>query len=183
MQKIVGQAGYHYSKWGGFIADVDKFDPLFFNISPREAEFIDPQERLFLEHVWMALEDAGYRREDLQCESEEFLSGQVGVYAGVMYGEYQLFGAEGGVRGHRFSSGGSYASIANRVSYIFNLHGPSMTVDSMCSSSLMTLHLACQDLKLGRTDLGIAGGVNVSIHPNKYLALSMGQFYFQPGSL
>ena len=88
------QSGAHYSKWGGFIEDVDKFDPLFFNISPREAEFMDPQERLFLEIVWKALEDAGYCRADLQGEPGEYLPSQVGVYAGVMYSEYQLFGAE-----------------------------------------------------------------------------------------
>ncbi len=173
--------GYHYSKWGGFIADVDKFDPLFFNISPREAELMDPQERLFLEQTWMALEDAGYRREDLQGEAKEFLAGQVGVYVGVMSGDYQLFGVEECLRGNPLVLGGSYASIANRVSYFLNLHGPSMTVDTMCSSSLTTLHLACQDLKQGRINLGIAGGVNVTIHPNKYLRLSMGQFISSRG--
>jgi len=124
----------------------------------------------------MALEDAGYRREDLQGGSGETLAGQVGVYAGVMYGEYQLFGAEESLRGDPIALGGSYASIANRVSYVLNLHGPSMTVDTMCSSSLTALHLACQDLKHGITDLGIAGGVNITIHPNKYLMLSAGQF-------
>jgi len=176
------QWGGHYSKWGGFIEDVDKFDPLFFNISPLEAEFIDPQERLFLEHTWMALEDAGYCRESLKGNvNEDYLPSQVGVYAGVMYGEYQLFGAEASLRGNRISAGGSYASIANRVSYILNLHGPSMTMDTMCSSSLTCLHLACQDLKLGRTDMGIAGGVNVTIHPNKYLMLSAGQFISTSG--
>jgi acyl transferase domain-containing protein/enoyl-CoA hydratase/carnithine racemase/acyl carrier protein len=154
--------GQHYSKWGGFITGVDEFDPRFFNISPREAASIDPQERLFLQHAWMAVEDAGYTRSSLQIPHEDGLAGQVGVYAGVMYGEYNL--------------SGSLASIANRVSYFLNLHGPSMTLDTMCSSSLTAIHIACQDLKLGRTDLAIAGGVNVSIHPNKYLMLSTGQF-------
>jgi polyketide synthase PksN len=166
------KTGHHYSKWGGFIRDVDKFDPLFFGISPRQAKFMDPQERLFLEHVWIAMEDAGYCRADLQKQNDDDLPGQVGVYAGVMYGEYQLFG---------IPLGNSYASIANRVSYVLNLHGPSMTVDTMCSSSLTSLHLACQDLKQGRTDLGIAGGVNVSIHPNKYFGLSAGQFISSQG--
>ena len=115
------EAGRHYSKWGGFIADVDQFDPLFFNISPREAELIDPQERLFLEHVWHALEDSGYTRSDLHRAHSDDLPGQVGVYAGVMYSEYQLHSAGSGV-----AAGSSYASIANRVSYVLNLHGPSM---------------------------------------------------------
>ncbi len=154
--------GAHFSKWGGFIEGADEFDPRFFNIAPREARSIDPQERLFLQHAWMAIEDAGYSRAALQMPDAKGLPGQVGVYAGVMYGEYNL--------------SGSLASIANRVSYFLNLHGPSLTLDTMCSSSLTALHLACQDLRLGRTALGLAGGVNVSIHPNKYTMLSGGQF-------
>ncbi|HHI94226.1 MAG TPA: hypothetical protein ENK04_12045, partial [Gammaproteobacteria bacterium] len=173
--------GCHYSKWGGFLDGVDEFDPQFFNISPREAAIIDPQERLFLEQAWAALEDAGYCREDLQKIQGEYLSAPVGVYAGVMYGEYQLLGAEASMQGDRKGFAGILANIANRVSYVFNLHGPSMTVDTMCSGSLTALHLACQDLKQGRTDLGIAGGVNVTIHPNKYLMLSSGQFISTAG--
>jgi len=168
--------GHHSSKWGGFISGVDEFDPLFFNISPVEAELVDPQERLFLQHAWMAIEDAGYTRAGLQTPHEKDLAGQVGVYVGVMYNEYQLFGAESGAHGKRMGVPGSTASIANRVSYALNLHGPSMTLDTMCSSSLTAIHIACADLKLGRTSLAIAGGVNVSIHPNKYLVLSAGQF-------
>ncbi|HET8890469.1 MAG TPA: SDR family NAD(P)-dependent oxidoreductase, partial [Candidatus Angelobacter sp.] len=168
--------GHHYSKWGGFIAGVDEFDPLFFNIAPKEAKYIDPQERLFLQHAWMAIEDAGYTRSSLQTADERDLAGQVGVYVGVMYTEYQLFAAEAGVKGKRMGIAGSMASIANRVSYALNLHGPSMTLDTMCSSSLTAIHLACQDLKQGRTSMAIAGGVNVSVHPNKYLMLSAGQF-------
>lgn len=173
--------GYHYSKWGGFISGVDEFDPRFFNISPREAAFIDPQERLFLQHAWMAVEDAGYTRAGLQLPQENDLAGQVGVYVGVMYGEYQLFGAQANANGKRIGLINSYSSIANRVSYVLNLHGPSMTLDTMCSSSLTAIHLACQDLKLGRTNMAIAGGVNVSIHPNKYLFLSEGQFISTDG--
>jgi polyketide synthase PksL len=189
-------AGAHYSKWGGFIEGVDEFDPLFFNIPPVDAELIDPQERLFLQHAWMALEDAGCTRAGLQALGAEArdgqggpaglpgvagLGGQVGVYVGVMYGEYQLFGAEASLRGRRIGVPVSYASIANRVSYFLNLHGPSLTLDTMCSSSLTAIHLACQDLKQGRTRLAIAGGVNVTIHPNKYLILSAGQFISSDG--
>jgi acyl transferase domain-containing protein/enoyl-CoA hydratase/carnithine racemase/acyl carrier protein/NADP-dependent 3-hydroxy acid dehydrogenase YdfG len=156
-------AGQHSSKWGGFIEGADEFDPRFFSITPRDAEQIDPQERLFLQHAWMALEDAGYTRAALQaCRG-----GQVGVYAGVMYGEY--------------NRSGSLASIANRVSYALNVHGPSMTLDTMCSSSLTAIHLACQDLRLGRTDMALAGGVNLSIHPGKYSMLSAGQFISSDG--
>jgi acyl transferase domain-containing protein/acyl carrier protein len=157
----------HYSKWGGFIRGADEFDPQFFNISPREAPYIDPQERLFLQHAWMAIEDAGYSRKGLRLPRANGLPGQVGVYAGVMYGEY--------------NRSGSLASIANRVSYALNVHGPSMTLDTMCSSSLTAIHLACQDLRLGRTDMALAGGVNLSIHPGKYSMLSAGQFISSDG--
>jgi acyl transferase domain-containing protein/acyl carrier protein len=157
----------HYSKWGGFIQGADEFDAQFFNVSPREAPYIDPQERLFLQHAWMAIEDAGYSRKSLRMPHADALPGQVGVYAGVMYGEY--------------NRSGSLASIANRVSYALNVHGPSMTLDTMCSSSLTAIHLACQDLKLGRTDMALAGGVNLSIHPDKYSMLSAGQFISSTG--
>lgn len=160
--------GKHFSKWGGFIDGVDEFDPVFFNISPKEAHSIDPQERLFLQHTWCAIEDAGFTRDSLQIPKNKQSSAQVGVYVGVMYGEYNL--------------SGSLASIANRVSYFLNLHGPSITLDTMCSSSLTAIHLACQDLKLGKTDLGIAGGVNISVHPSKYLMLSEAQFISSAGS-
>ncbi|QGZ37636.1 acyl transferase domain-containing protein [Pseudoduganella flava] len=168
--------GAHFSKWGGFIDGVDEFDARFFNVSPVEAELIDPQERLFLQHAWLAIEDAGYSRAALQIPNADGLPAQVGVYAGVMYGEYQLLGAEASLQGKRTAFAANPASIANRVSYVLNLHGPSMVVDTMCSSSLTAIHLACQDLKLGRTGMAIAGGVNVTIHPNKYLMLSAGQF-------
>lgn len=161
------KTGAHTSKWGGFISGVDEFDPRFFNISPREASYIDPQERLFLQHAWTAIEDAGYTRQTLQIPTENDQPAQVGVYVGVMYGEYNL--------------SGSLASIANRVSYFLNLHGPSMTLDTMCSSSLTAIHLACQDIKLGRTKMAIAGGVNVSIDANKYSMLSAGQFISSDG--
>ncbi|MBA3486342.1 MAG: polyketide synthase dehydratase domain-containing protein, partial [Lysobacter sp.] len=159
--------GQHSSKWGGFIEGADEFDPRFFGITPRDAEQIDPQERLFLQYAWMAMEDAGYSRAALRVPRADGLPGQVGVYAGVMYGEY--------------NRSGSLASIANRVSYVLNLHGPSMTLDTMCSSSLTALHLACQDLRLGRTDMALAGGVNLSVHPGKYSMLSAGQFISSAG--
>ncbi|MDK8180302.1 SDR family NAD(P)-dependent oxidoreductase [Paenibacillus sp. UMB4589-SE434] len=168
-------------KWGGFIEGVDRFDPLFFNISPREAEVMDPQERLFLECVYEAIEDAGYTRDALGASVEHDLPGQVGVYVGVMYEEYQLYGAQAQVKGMPFALSGSPASIANRVSYYFNFHGPSMAVDTMCSSSLTSIHLACQSLQKDECELAIAGGVNVSVHPNKYLMLTQGSFLSSKG--
>lgn len=169
------QPGRHYSKWGGFIAEVDQFDPLFFAISPFEADHLDPQERLFLEHAWTALEDAGYTRADLN--RPDGAAGRVGVYAGAMWNQYQLLFGDG----NPSAIGSSFASVANRVSFVLNLHGPSMTVDTMCSSSLTAIDLACRDLVQGRTKLAFAGGVNVTIHPNKYLSLSAGQFISSMG--
>ncbi|PKM52638.1 MAG: hypothetical protein CVV02_00440 [Firmicutes bacterium HGW-Firmicutes-7] len=155
-----GKKGKSYSKWGGFIDNVDKFDPLFFNISPRDAKYIDPQERLFLQTVWHTLEDSGYTRARLSKED-------VGVFVGVMFGHYQLYGPE-------MSS--SHASIANRVSYYLNLNGPSIGLDTMCSSSLTAIHLAIESIKRGECAAAIAGGVNLTLHPNKYILLSQNNF-------
>src|SRR5207247_1879869 len=108
--------GITYSKWGGFLEGVDEFDPLFFNISPRDAEMMDPQERLFLECAYATLEDAGYTREGLNRYQSNGLASNVGVFVGVMYEEYQLFGVEAQVQGHSLALSGSPSSIANRVS-------------------------------------------------------------------
>ncbi|MGD8400169.1 MAG: SDR family NAD(P)-dependent oxidoreductase, partial [Bacillota bacterium] len=167
-QNCVGKS---YSKWGGFIRD--KFDPLIFNIAPREAKLMDPQERLFLQTVWHTLEDAGY--------SKSRVSGKkAGVFVGVMYGQYQLFDAVE-TSGKNLVPSSSYASIANRVSYYFDFSGPSIALDTMCSSSLTAIHLACQSIREGESDLAIAGGVNVTIHPHKYLLLSQGKFAASDG--
>jgi 3-oxoacyl-(acyl-carrier-protein) synthase/acyl carrier protein len=173
--------GHIYSKWGGFIDDVDRFDPMFFNISPREAEMLDPQERLFLEHCWKGLEDAGYTREKLQNIEDPCTLGQVGVYVGVMSQEYPLFAAEANNRGQQFGLNAGIAAIANRVSYFFDSHGPSIAIDTMCSSSLTCIYMACQALKDKDINVALVGGVNVTIHPNKYLLLSQGQFISSKG--
>ncbi|UJF34762.1 SDR family NAD(P)-dependent oxidoreductase [Paenibacillus hexagrammi] len=174
-------SGKTYSKRGGFLEGVDQFDPLFFHISPREAEVMDPQERLFLECVYEAVEDAGYTRDSLGSYRGWGLERNVGVYVGVMYEEYQLYGAQEQIQGRPVTAGGTLASIANRVSYFFNFHGPSMAVETMCSSSLTAIHLACQSIQRGGCELAIAGGVNISIHPNKYLKLSQGKFISNKG--
>ncbi|WPQ61781.1 SDR family NAD(P)-dependent oxidoreductase [Chitinophaga sancti] len=168
--------GKTYSKWGGFIEGVDQFDPLFFNISPREAEIMDPQERIFLECVMATLEDAGYTRETLAANRNNGLEGNVGVFVGVMYEEYQLYGAQETIQGRPLAIPGNPSSVANRVSYYCNFHGPSLAVDTMCSSSLTAIHLACQSIIRGDCEAAVAGGVNVSVHPNKYLMLGQGRF-------
>lgn len=168
--------GRHYSKWGGFISGIDEFDAQFFNVSPRDAKYMDPQERLFLQHAFAAFEDAGYTKQSLQITEPNDIPAQVGVYVGVMWSHYQLLcAAEGGTE-QRMAFAGNPASIANRVSYFMNLHGPSITVDTMCSSSLSAVHLACKDIEAGITRLAVAGGVNLTLHPHKYQLLSVGQF-------
>ncbi|MCP4044209.1 MAG: SDR family NAD(P)-dependent oxidoreductase, partial [Gammaproteobacteria bacterium] len=141
-----------YSKWGGFLDGVDLFDPLFFNISPKDAELLDPQERLFLETAYHTLEDAGYTPANLEAERD------VGVFVGVMWGQYQLYGAAN----PKAMPGSAYWSIANRVSYTFDFHGPCMAVDTACSSSLSAIHLACESIRRGECRVAIAGGVNIS---------------------
>ncbi len=164
-----------FSQYGGFIEEVEQFDPLFFHISPREAEKTDPQERLFLESVYHAMEDAGYTRKDMER------IGNVGVYVGSMYSEYQYYGVEEQMKGNMVAYTGTLSSIANRVSYYLNIHGPSLAVDTMCSSSLTAVYLACEEIRRGRCDMMIAGGVNLSIHPNKYVMLAQNNFSSSSG--
>lgn len=164
-----GIPGKSYCKWGGFISDVDKFDPAFFNISPREAELIDPQERLFLQSVWSTIEDAGYSKSALRGKN-------VGVFVGVMYGHYQIYGADRSLMRKGITPGSSFASVANRVSYFMDFHGPSIAMDTMCSSSLTSIHLACNSIRIGESEIAVAGGVNLAVHPYKYNILSQGRF-------
>ncbi|WP_030587742.1 SDR family NAD(P)-dependent oxidoreductase [Streptomyces anulatus] len=163
--------GRSYGKWGGFISGVDEFDAGFFHISPNEAAVLDPQERLFLQEAWHAFEEAGHAPSAWRGRS-------VGVFAGVMYNQYQLYGvgAEPGPVPSSFS-----ASIANRVSYFLDLRGPSIALDSMCSSSLTALHLAVEAIRRGECEAALAGGVNLAVHPNKYLLLSQSSFLSTDG--
>lgn len=166
---VPGKIGKYYGEWGGFIDRVDQFDPLFFNISPREAELVDPQERLFLQTAWHLLEDAGYTREELS-------KAKTGVFVGVTYGHYELLGVEATLHGNPVALSSSHASIANRVSYLFNFTGPSIALDTMCSSSLTAVHFACESIRRGECRAALAGGVNLALHPSKYIQLSQGKF-------
>ncbi len=172
--------GKSYSKWGGFINNVDHFDPLYFKISPKEAENLDPQERQFLEVVSHAVEDAGYHPDRL-TNSRGTKEKPVGVYVGCMWGDYQLHGVESSNSEDWVAPNPFYWSIANRVSYFFDLSGPSITLDTACSSSLTAIHLACNALANGEISVAIAGGVNLSLHPNKYNLLSNMHFLSSDG--
>jgi len=162
-----GAPGKTYSKWGGFISNVDKFDPLFFSISPAEAEGMDPQERLFLQTAWAVLEDAGITRRELEAWNR-----QVGVFVGAMNADYEWLGAQATTKGVLTNAHSNFWSIANRVSYALDLHGPSMAVDTACSSSLTALHLACESIKRKECKAAIAGGVHLILHPAHYTRYS-----------
>ncbi|MGW6292645.1 SDR family NAD(P)-dependent oxidoreductase, partial [Streptomyces sp. NPDC055058] len=149
---------------GGYLTDVDRFDPLLLGITPRHAALMDPQERLCLEVVWEALDDAGYPAARLRAAHDS----RVGVYVGSMYNEYPYFGVEQSLLGPPADSGSTVAGIANRVSYAFDLHGPSMTVDTMCSASLVALHLAARALRAGECEAAVVAATNLSLHPNKF---------------
>jgi acyl transferase domain-containing protein/enoyl-CoA hydratase/carnithine racemase/aryl carrier-like protein len=140
------------TRWGGFIDDVDKFDPLFFRIAPKEAKKIDPQERLFLETSYHAIEDSGYTPDTLAP------NGKVGVFVGVMNSRYTVQPL--------------FYSIANRVSFLFDFSGPSFAVDSACSGSLTAIHLALDSLYGGMCEAAIAGGVSLILDPQHMLELT-----------
>lgn len=148
------------SIWGGFISDIDKFDPLFFNISPREAELMDPQQRIFLEVCWKAIEDSGYSLELFKAKNDQ----NVGVFVGSSWTEYEIIANNSSNDCPDVHIG----SIATRISYHLGFQGPSLAIDTHCSSSLTSIYLACQSIHNGDCNAAIAGGVNLSLHFNKY---------------
>lgn len=153
-------AGKIASRQGGFLDRLDEFDAAFFGISPREAAAMDPQQRLLLETAWEALADAGIRSEELAGSSS-------GVYVAMWTNEYEdtMFAASDDVDLYVTTGGGRYAA-SGRLSYVFDLQGPSLTVDTACSSSLVATHLACQSLWTGETGLALVGAVNLIFQPS-----------------
>ncbi|WP_426448171.1 SDR family NAD(P)-dependent oxidoreductase [Paenibacillus sp. S-38] len=170
-----------YYRYGGFLDRIDEFDPMFFNISAAQAEMMDPQARHFLQTAWEACEDAGFPLNRSEHRYPSNSDKSVGVFAGVFWNSYELFSAEMTQRGTPSAFGVSSASIANMVSYCLNFHGPSMAVDSMCSSSLTAIHLACESIKRGECHYAVAGGVNLVTHPHKYVFLQQAQFLSSDG--
>ncbi|MFY0589765.1 beta-ketoacyl synthase N-terminal-like domain-containing protein, partial [Burkholderia pseudomallei] len=164
-ERAIG-ASRSYAKWGGFIDGFAEFDPQFFNLSPREASNMDPQERIFLQACWEALEDAAYTRARIAREH----GGRLGVFAGITRAEFCLYGAGNLKQGKAPFT--SFCSLVNRVSYFLDANGPSIPIDTMCSSSLVAVHEACDKLRLGECEVALAGGVNLSLHPYMYVSLS-----------
>ena len=158
--------GKMYVRWGGFLDGIDLFDPEFFGISPREAVHIDPQQRLLLEVAYEALEHAG--------EPLAALRGtKTGVFVGLFIHDYAHMQLSSRELIDAYTGTGTSMSIAaNRISYLFDLRGPSVALDTACSSSLVALHLACESLVHGECDSALAGGVNVILRPEMTLAMS-----------
>ncbi len=159
--------GKSYSKWGGFIEGFAEFDPLFFGISPKETMNLDPQERIFLQSCWELFEDAGYSKESLAAK----FKGKVGIFVGITKTGFALYGPELWKDNELTFPHTSFSSVANRVSYFFNLNGPSMPIDTMCSSSLTAIHEACEHLLRNECEMAVAGGVNLYLHPSNYVEL------------
>jgi acyl transferase domain-containing protein/acyl carrier protein len=159
-------AGKMNSRWGGFIDQIDQFDPNFFGISPREASQMDPQQRLTLEVAWEAVEDAGLTKTDLA-------GSQTGVYVGVHShsSDYLLQQyADRDAIDIYTGTGTAHNVIAGRLAYLLDLRGPTITVDTACSSSLAAVHLACQSLRIGESRMAIVAGVNLILSPEFTIA-------------
>ncbi|MBM3653553.1 MAG: SDR family NAD(P)-dependent oxidoreductase, partial [Alphaproteobacteria bacterium] len=169
--------GASYARRGGFIDGAADFDPLFFNIAPREAMALDPQERLFLQCAYEALEDAAYTRARLR---EQF-SGRVGVFVGVTKRGFELYGPDLWRAGQTLFPQTSFGSIANRVSYCLDLSGPSLPIDTMCSAGLTALHEACRHILDGDCEMAIAGGVNLYLHFSTYVGLCANRMLSRDG--
>lgn len=152
-------AGNVITRQGGYLRDIDRFDASFFGISPREVMQLDPQQRLLLETAWEALEDAGIPQNNLAGSS-------TGVYVGVWLNDFEasIYNSMHEVELHTTTGSGRYPN-AGRISFAFDLRGPSLTVDTACSSSLVAVHLAVQGLRSRQTNLALAAGVNVILQP------------------
>ena len=153
-----GQPGKLYVRHGGYLDQVDQFDPLFFGISPREAVSMDPQQRLLLEVSWEALEHAGYIPKSL-------IGSPTGVFVGIMNLDYFQLATDLSLIDSHTATGNAFSVTSGRLSYTLGFQGPSMAIDTACSSSLVAVHLACQSLRSGECNLALASGVNHILSP------------------
>ena len=156
------------TKWGAFLEEVDKFDAHFFGVSPREAANLDPQQRLFLEVAWEALERAGQAPDKL-------MNSRTGVFLAMCkidYAQLILKQNDPALLDAYYASGNAYSTAAGRISYVLGLQGPCLTVDTACSSSLVAVHLACQSLRRGESNMAVAGGVNLVLAPDNTITFS-----------
>ena len=165
---VPGRAGKSISKWGGFLENIGRFDPGFFGISAREAGCIDPQQRLLLEASWEAFEDGGQTLEKIR-------GSRTGVFVGISTTDYAtLQNAAGGrnVADVYSATGSTFSIAANRISYCFDLRGPSLALDTACSSALSACHVAAQSLWRGDCRMAVVAGVNAILNQSNYVAFS-----------
>jgi acyl transferase domain-containing protein/NADPH:quinone reductase-like Zn-dependent oxidoreductase/surfactin synthase thioesterase subunit len=172
-----GRPGHLVTRSGGYLDDVTSFDAYFFGITPHEAARMDPQQRLFLETTWEALQDAG-------IVPERLAGTKTAVYAGVSghdYGIIQLNPENRYLIAGHTMTGITNCIVANRVSYLLDLRGPSMTIDTACSSSLVATHLACRSIRSGEATMAIVGGVSTLLLPEATIGFSQGTFLSAEG--
>ncbi|XP_024136385.2 mycolipanoate synthase [Oryzias melastigma] len=159
-----------------FILRFNEFDHKFFGISEAEAEVMDPQQKLLLQCSYRALEDAG-------IPTESFSGTRTGVYIGLMNRDYEMLRNNNpNIISHYNGTGTATSVAANRISFTFNLTGPSFVIDSACSSSLVALHVACQALQQGDCEMALCGGVNCIIEPRVFVALSKAKMISPEGT-
>ena len=160
------ERGRTYTFAAGTIRDIWNFDPAVFQVSPREAEQMDPQQRILLQLTWEALESAGIAPSSIAGTN-------VGVFVGGSLTDYaHAFYGDPAVGDSHFATGNALAALSNRISYGFNLHGPSLTIDTACSSSLVALHQAAEAIRAGRIDTAIVGGINIIASPASFITFS-----------
>jgi phthiocerol/phenolphthiocerol synthesis type-I polyketide synthase B len=167
--------GRMMTRWGGYLDRIDEFDADFFGISPREAERMDPQQRLLLETAWEALEDAG---QDLRLVDLRLASVFIGQWTSDF--ESRLFADPEGVDFYMTTGSGRYAA-SGRLSYFLGFRGPSLTIDSACSSSLAAIHLAVRSIRAGESRLALAGGSNLILQPHISVAYSQSRMMAADG--
>ena len=160
------EAGRSVTFSAGVLSRIDQFDAGFFGISPREAAWLDPQQRLLLELAWEAMENGG-------LPPSRLAGSDCAVYVGISGLDYGIRGLDDLASMTAYTMTGNTLSIAaNRLSYVFDLHGPSMAIDTACSSSLVALHQACNALRTGDASMAMVGGVNMLTHPYPFIGFS-----------
>ncbi|MGB0749261.1 MAG: beta-ketoacyl synthase N-terminal-like domain-containing protein, partial [Magnetospiraceae bacterium] len=160
------EPGKSYTFAAGVLDNYKDFDAAFFGVSPREAEQMDPQQRLMLELVWEALEDGHIR-------PSEIAGRNVGVYVGVSAADFASSRSDDPSSANAyFMTGSALSIVSNRISYVYDLKGPSMSIDTACSSSLVAMHQACESLRRGETDMVVCGGVNILMSPHPFAGFS-----------
>jgi acyl transferase domain-containing protein len=167
--------GTSYSRAAGSLGDVSGFDAEFFGISPREASLMDPQQRLLLELAWETLENAGVKPSGLR-------GSDCGVYIGVASADYaHRVSGDLGVVDASFATGNASSIAANRISYVYDLRGPSVVMDTACSSSMVAFHHACRAIESGEISQALAGGISLHLHPYGFLVFSKASMLSRQG--